>query len=115
FLPMETSIVAAAEDLRSAIGRRWLRPTSLGFGPRYLHSTGQLHKGGAANGIFLQITGDSGAALASPIDGLSFAEILAAQAAGDRSVLEARGRPIMRVHLTGAPEPGLRRLAQLVG
>lgn len=103
--------VAALERLRVAIFRATRAATTLGFGPRYLHSTGQLHKGGDAHGVFLQLTTEEGD---EPIPGEphGFATLHAAQAAGDYEVLAAHGRRVMRVHVTGEPTAGLERLAE---
>ena len=73
--------------------------TTFGFGPRYLHSTGQLHKGGASSGVFLQATSDGGADLPIPGEPYGFATLLAAQARGDLEVLIARERRALRVHV----------------
>ena len=77
------------------------RPVTFGWGPRFLHSTGQYHKGGPQVGSFLQITGAvterPGGARASRT---RFGELQAAQAAGDRQALAGRGRPLLRLHLT---------------
>jgi glucose-6-phosphate isomerase len=70
-----------------------------GFGPRFLHSTGQLHKGGPNNGVFLQATSDGGKDLPIPGQPYGFATLFAAQARGDLEVLQARGRRALRVHL----------------
>ncbi len=70
-----------------------------GFGPRYLHSTGQLHKGGEANGLFLQIVDDFGEELAIPGREFGFKRLIGAQAAGDFAALEEHGRPVIRIGL----------------
>ena len=67
---------------------------------RYLHSTGQYHKGGHPNGVFLQITADSRADLLIPGRDFTFGQLQAAQAAGDARVLRERRRPVLRLHLT---------------
>ncbi|HEY6050387.1 MAG TPA: transaldolase, partial [Thermoanaerobaculia bacterium] len=72
---------------------------TLGFGPRFLHSTGQLHKGGPNKGVFLQATVDGGADLPIPGRPYGFATLFAAQARGDLEVLQARGRRALRVHV----------------
>jgi len=72
---------------------------TFGFGPRYLHSTGQLHKGGPNTGVFLQATVDGGADLPIPGKPFSFGTLFAAQARGDLEVLQARGRRALRVHV----------------
>ncbi|WP_018350746.1 hypothetical protein [Longispora albida] len=91
---------ARAAELRQVLAEKTGRPVTFGWGPRFLHSTGQYHKGGPADGVFLQITGDVTADL--PIEGrdYSFAELQAAQAAGDRRALTERGRPVLHLHLT---------------
>ncbi|WP_349827915.1 glucose-6-phosphate isomerase [Brevibacterium litoralis] len=91
---------AAAEALRPAVARASGLQTTFGFGPRYLHSTGQYHKGGHANGVFLQITADHRADLVVPGLHFTFGRLQAAQAAGDLSVLAQAGRPVLRLHLT---------------
>ncbi len=84
--------------------------TTLGFGPRFLHSTGQAHKGGPSSGLFLQVTADPRDDLPVPGQRLTFGQVLAAQARGDFEVLRARGRRALRVHLAGDPGAGLERL-----
>ena len=75
------------------------RPVSLGLGPRYLHSTGQLHKGGPNTGLFVQVVDDLGEELAIPGRGFGFRRLIAAQAAGDFDALRERGRRIVRLRL----------------
>jgi hypothetical protein len=70
-----------------------------GFGPRYLHSTGQLHKGGKANGLFVQVVDDLGEELAIPGRDFGFRRLIGAQAAGDFAALEEHGRPVVRIGL----------------
>jgi hypothetical protein len=97
------------EQLRRVIQRASRAATTLGYGPRYLHSTGQLHKGGAPNGVFLQITADEGD---EPIPGepYGFRTLHAAQAAGDLRALSARGLRVLRIHLAGDADTGLDEL-----
>ncbi|MPZ63134.1 MAG: glucose-6-phosphate isomerase [Propionibacteriales bacterium] len=90
----------ALVDVRAALARRTSRPVTFGWGPRFLHSTGQYHKGGPPTGVFLQITGDPGDDVAIPGRPFGFATLLAAQAAGDATVLTGLGRPVLRLHLT---------------
>jgi hypothetical protein len=73
--------------------------TTVGFGPRFLHSTGQLHKGGPPTGVFLQITDSPRSDVPIPGKPYTFGQVIAAQAAGDLAALKARGRRAMRVHL----------------
>src|SRR5205823_14160107 len=70
-----------------------------GFGPRYLHSTGQLHKGGPNTGLFLQVVEDYGEELAIPGQPFGFARLIRAQAAGDFESLEERGRRVARIRI----------------
>jgi transaldolase/glucose-6-phosphate isomerase len=70
-----------------------------GYGPRYLHSTGQLHKGGPNTGLFLQVVDDLGEELPIPGQKFGFRRLIAAQAAGDYASLEERGRRVARVHV----------------
>jgi glucose-6-phosphate isomerase len=76
------------------------RSVTFGWGPRFLHSTGQFHKGGPQVGSFLQITGAVAEDLPVPGKPYSFATLQAAQAAGDRQALIGRGRPLLHLHLT---------------
>jgi transaldolase/glucose-6-phosphate isomerase len=88
--------------------------TTVGYGPRFLHSTGQLHKGGPATGVFLQLTADTAEDLAVPGETYSFATLRNAQALGDLQVLRRRGRRVLRIHLGGDVERGLRALADAI-
>ncbi len=88
--------------------------TAVGFGPRFLHSTGQAYKGGPNNGVFIQITCDDIADLPVPGRRCSFGVVKAAQAGGDYRVLSDRGRRLLRLHLTGDVAAGLNRMADLV-
>jgi glucose-6-phosphate isomerase len=84
--------------------------TTAGFGPRFLHSTGQLHKGGPGTGVFLQITADPSTGLPIPGRPWGFERVIAAQAAGDLAALSARGRRVLSAHLRD-PAAGLEALA----
>lgn len=88
--------------------------TSVGFGPRFLHSTGQAYKGGPDTGVFIQITCDDAADVPVPGRRCSFGVVKAAQARGDYQVLSERGRRLLRLHLTGDVAAGLNRIADLV-
>ena len=70
-----------------------------GLGPRYLHSTGQLHKGGPATGRFIQVYGPSSEDVNIPGQSFTFGMLIAAQMAGDKMTLERRGRPVVRIRL----------------
>jgi glucose-6-phosphate isomerase len=86
-------------ELRDAFAARTHRPVTFGWGPRFLHSTGQYHKGGPATGVFLQITATPEEDLAVPGRPFSYGTLLQAQAAGDAAVLAERGRPVLRMNL----------------
>jgi glucose-6-phosphate isomerase len=90
----------SADNLRPAIAQRSGLQTTFGWGPRFLHSTGQYHKGGHQNGVFLQITGEVNEDLEIPDRPYSFATLQTAQAAGDAAVLAGNGRPVLHLHLT---------------
>jgi transaldolase/glucose-6-phosphate isomerase len=85
--------------------------TCLGFGPRFLHSTGQAYKGGPNTGVFLQITCDDAQDLPVPGQKYTFGVVKAAQAAGDLEVLRERGRRALRIHLSANVADGLTKLA----
>ena len=90
---------AELEELRADLADLVGRPVTFGWGPRFLHSTGQFHKGGPAVGVFLQITGDAGLDLEVPGRPFSLGRLIAAQAAGDARVLGDLGRPVVTLHL----------------
>ncbi|MGH3366135.1 MAG: glucose-6-phosphate isomerase [Nocardioidaceae bacterium] len=105
---------AHADDLgaaRAALARRCQRPVTFGWGPRFLHSTGQYHKGGPPTGAFIQVTTDFSEDLPVPDRPFSFGSLIAAQAAGDAQVLADHGRPVLRLHLTETTA-GLEQLRQ---
>ena len=91
---------ALAADLRPALAASTPRPVTFGWGPRFLHSTGQYHKGGPPNGVFLQLTGTVAADLDVSGRPFSLGRLQLAQALGDGRVLADRGRPVVRLHLT---------------
>ena len=99
YLPRNPDISAALTKLRSTIRTRTGCATTVGFGPRFLHSTGQLHKGGAANGLFIQITADPAKDVAIPTENMNFGILERAQALGDLEALTARNRRALRIHL----------------
>ena len=86
-------------DLVRKLRRRSGLVVTHGYGPRYLHSTGQLHKGGPNTGLFLQVVDDPGAELAIPDQPFGFRRLICAQAAGDYASLQERGRRVARIHL----------------
>ena len=102
YMKMDGPTRARLQKLRLRLRRRCRAATTLGFGPRFLHSTGQLHKGGADNGVFLQLTCDKKQDLAIPGEDYSFGVLQAAQAAGDFASLANRRRRVVRLHLGGS-------------
>jgi transaldolase / glucose-6-phosphate isomerase len=88
--------------------------TCLGFGPRFLHSTGQAYKGGPNSGVVLQITCDDAQDLPVPGQKYTFGVVKAAQARGDFEVLAERGRRALRVHISGDLEAGLANLGRAI-
>lgn len=87
------------EELRPHLAAASARPTTFGWGPRFLHSTGQFHKGGPHVGAFLQITADSDTDIDVPERPFTLSELISAQAAGDAQVLAEHGMPVLRLHL----------------
>jgi glucose-6-phosphate isomerase/transaldolase/glucose-6-phosphate isomerase len=117
FLPCDPAVRTALDSLRQATARLSRRPVTAGFGPRYLHSTGQLHKGDAGRGLFVQITAPDREDLPIPdsLDRdestLTFGALKRAQAAGDRAALARAGRQVFHLHLAGDPAARLHSLA----
>ncbi|HQA13748.1 MAG TPA: glucose-6-phosphate isomerase [Ornithinibacter sp.] len=96
----DADLELVARDLFDRTGR----PATFGWGPRFLHSTGQYHKGGPATGVYLQVTTAPAADLKVPGRDFTFGEFIAAQAGGDAAVLAEHGRPVLRLHLTAHDE-----------
>ncbi len=107
--------IEAMQNLRRMIRDRTKAATCVGFGPRFLHSTGQAYKGGPNSGVFLQITCEDTADLPVPGQKYSFGVVKAAQARGDFEVLAERGRRALRVHITGDLAAGLAGLTRAIG
>jgi transaldolase/glucose-6-phosphate isomerase len=103
---------ASLQQIRHAVRDKKHVATCLGFGPRFLHSTGQAYKGGPNSGVFLQITCEDAADLAVPGQKYTFGVVKAAQARGDFQVLADRGRRALRVHLGGDLNAGLSKLRE---
>ena len=110
FLPMFPEHDAAIQVLRHGVRDRNHVATCLGFGPRFLHSTGQDYKGGPNTGVFLQITAKHAKDAEIPGQRYSFGVVIDAQAAGDLAVLESRGRRALKVHLGADVSAGLNAL-----
>ena len=100
--------------VRAALSARTGRPVTFGWAPRFLHSTGQYHKGGAPTGVFLQVTADSSTQVEIPGRPFDFGKLISAQAGGDARVLAEHGRPVLRLHLTDRAA-GLAQLQALLG
>ncbi len=99
--------------LREAITAATGAATTLGYGPRFLHSTGQLHKGGPDSGVFLQLVDDAGVHEPVPGTAFTFHQLIRAQARGDLDAMEQRDRRVMRVRVAPSGE-GISRLIQLI-
>ncbi len=99
YLPRNDLVHAKLQALRKAIQSQTHLATTLGFGPRFLHSTGQLHKGGPASGLFLEITAEPQQDMPVPTEGISFGHLERAQAMGDLDALLARDRRVIRINL----------------
>lgn len=99
FVPRTPQIDARLQRVRIALRDRLHVATTIGYGPRYLHSTGQLHKGGPANGVFIEVVGDDPADLDIPGQPMTFGQLKRAQALGDLQTLVARGRRVARASL----------------
>jgi RpiB/LacA/LacB family sugar-phosphate isomerase len=104
----------ALQEIRVALRDRLRIATTVGWGPRYLHSTGQLHKGGPSSGLFVQITGEDREDVAIPGAGHGFTTLKAAQALADLQTLRDAARRVIRIHLTGKQAQTLPQLAQMV-
>jgi len=114
YLPCSDELDAAVSRLRETIRAATGAATTFGYGPRFLHSTGQLHKGGPPTGRFLQLVGDPDRDAEIPDAGYSFGTLIAAQSAGDLQTLRAHGLPAERVKLAGAPAAAVRGLADRI-
>jgi hypothetical protein len=101
FVGPDRALRAGLDEVRGRIGAALKVPTTLGYGPRYLHSTGQLHKGGPATGVFVQVIEEPAEDRPIPGQPFTFGRLLAAQAAGDLAALRERGRRAGRVPLEG--------------
>jgi transaldolase/glucose-6-phosphate isomerase len=114
YIQMNEGHENSLQSVRHAIRDKKKVATCLGFGPRFLHSTGQAYKGGPNSGVFLQITCDDAADLPVPGQTYTFGIVKAAQARGDFQVLADRGRRALRIHLGPDVEAGLGQFATLI-
>lgn len=114
YIEMDKENEETLSAIRTAVLERYKCATCVGFGPRFLHSTGQAYKGGANNGVFLQITSDDAADLPVPGQKFTFGIVKAAQARGDFQVLVDRGRRALRVHLGTDVKADLAKLSGMI-
>ncbi|HEY3342916.1 MAG TPA: bifunctional transaldolase/phosoglucose isomerase, partial [Anaerolineae bacterium] len=112
YLPYNANVAAELARLRAAIGARSNLPVTVGYGPRFLHSTGQLHKGGANNVVAVQLTYDADDDLPIPGEPYTFGTLIRAQALGDHEALLAHGRRVIRLHLGRDAVAGLKKVIQ---
>jgi transaldolase/glucose-6-phosphate isomerase len=110
YVAMTPAHEAELQAMRTAVRDRYRVATCVGFGPRFLHSTGQAYKGGPNSGVFVQVTCDDAADLPIPGQRYTFGVVKAAQARGDLAVLAERGRRALRVHVGPDVRAGLARL-----
>ncbi len=113
FLPPDPGTWAALDRIRTTVRDALGAATTVGIGPRYLHSSGQLHKGGPDSGVYLMLTAEPERDLPIPGRAETFGTLIAAQAAGDLAALQVRGRRVLRLHASDAAA-GLARVEQLV-
>ncbi len=112
YVAPSTDVSDLLDDIRHSVRDRHRVATTVGYGPRFLHSTGQLHKGGPNTGLFLQITEEGAVDLAVPETDYSFGSLIRAQAAGDFQALTQQGRRILRVALDQGVVAGLEAIRQ---
>lgn len=113
FIPMTKTNEDILQKFRLKLRDKYKVATTLGFGPRFLHSTGQLHKGGANNGYFIEITSDIDNDLNVPGQGYSYGILVNAQALGDLKALRSKERKVVRINISGKIEDGLNKLLSL--
>ena len=111
FLCQTPAIDEIFKDIRARAMNTHVIFTTLSYGPRFLHSTGQLHKGGPNNGLFLQITAEHTQDIPIPGKPYTFGVLADAQALGDLRALENMGRRVLRLHLGTDIESGLRQIS----
>jgi transaldolase/glucose-6-phosphate isomerase len=114
YIEMNAAHEEKLQAMRHAIRDRKRVATCLGFGPRFLHSTGQAYKGGPNSGVFLQITCDDAVDVPVPGQKYTFGVVKAAQARGDFQVLAERGRRALRIHLPADLKSGLEKLERAI-
>lgn len=112
YLAPTAEVTSTLQEIRRTLQGRRRLATTLGYGPRFLHSTGQLHKGGPNTGLFLQLVDTPAEDLAVPETNYTFGELIVAQALGDLQALQQRRRRVLRVHLGNRVMEGLERIAE---
>lgn len=118
YVAPSAEVTASLRELQKTLRDRTQKAVTVGYGPRFLHSTGQLHKGDGGKGVFIQITDEPQTDLPIPDDPggetstVTFGTLIAAQALGDREALLAAGRPVLRLHIRGDVAQTVRALAQ---
>ncbi len=110
YIEMDAEHEGLLQQVRNRVLEEYNAATCLGFGPRFLHSTGQAYKGGGNNGVFLQVTSDDPVDIPVPGQKYTFGVVKSAQARGDFQVLLDRGRRALRVHISGDLQAGLEKL-----
>ena len=110
YLPMRASVGKYLHSIRGDLQHRFRMATTVGYGPRFLHSTGQLHKGGPAGGLFLQIVDEPDRDITVPETDYTFGQLIAAQSVGDYRAMRQRHRRVLRVNLGGNQAQGLAAL-----
>ncbi|MBN1224095.1 MAG: hypothetical protein JXB23_12680 [Candidatus Aminicenantes bacterium] len=110
YLAPSPPLTAALQGIRSSLLKKTRMATSFGYGPRFLHSTGQLHKGGPNNGLFLQLVDDTGKKVPVPESGYAFNDVIRAQAVGDYRALLQRRRRVLRIDLREKALEGLQSI-----
>ena len=121
YLPYSKTLDSALQELRTRIQKRYRVATTVGYGPRFLHSTGQLHKGDAGKGFFIQFSAEMPEDVPIPDEpdrpdsSMTFGVLKTAQMLGDRQALRAVGRSVLAFHLRKNPVEGIRALAKRIG
>lgn len=110
YLHETNELTSALHEFQKTIRDRTHLATTTGFGPRFLHSTGQFHKGGPATGLYIQLTGDHREDAPIPGQKATWGAFIDAQAAGDYEALKSKDRRILRIHIAGDPVEGIKKL-----
>lgn len=114
FLPQTEEMESVLNKLRDKIKAKYHIPVTVGFGPRFLHSTGQLHKGDGNNGLFIQFTGDITEDMEVPGKGYTFGTLVTAQAMGDKKALENNKRNVISFNLSGSHKEKIEKITSLI-